>query len=114
MLATYVLTIGKRTLYVCVLSGVRRYVDGHSHKTVLRTLLKKRCPYDAATSTPKKRLLPFSGELGKIKAGSLCSAEHIYVLAIFCRIHSYTKLVLQNTQKSRKLVLQNTQKSRWS
>ena len=65
-------------------------------------------------STPKKRLLPFSGELGKIKAGSLCSAEHIYVLAIFCRIHSYTKLVLQNTQKSRKLVLQNTQKSRWS
>ena len=67
-----------------------------------------------ASSTPKKRLLPFSGELGKIKAGSLCSAEHIYVLAIFCRIHSYTKLVLQNTQKSRKLVLQNTQKSRWS
>ena len=44
MLATYVLTIGKRTLYVRVLSGVRRYVDGHSHKTVLRTLLKKRGP----------------------------------------------------------------------
>ena len=44
MLATYVLTIGKRTLYVRVLSGVRRHVDGHSHKTVLRTLLKKRGP----------------------------------------------------------------------
>ena len=44
MLATYVLTIGKRTLYVRVLSEVRRYVDGHSHKTILRTLLKKRGP----------------------------------------------------------------------
>ena len=44
MLATYVLTIGKRTLYVRVLSGVRRYVDGHSHKTVLRILLKNRGP----------------------------------------------------------------------
>ena len=44
MLAMYVLTIGKRAPYVRVLSGVSRYVDGHSHKTVLRTLLKKRGP----------------------------------------------------------------------
>ena len=44
MLATYVRAIGRRTLYVRVFGGVRGYVDGHSHKTVLRTLLKKRGP----------------------------------------------------------------------
>ena len=58
-----------------------------------------------SSSSPKKRLLPFSGELGKIKAGSLCSAERIYILALFCRTHLYTKLVLQNTQKSRWLYI---------
>jgi len=59
----------------------------------------------ALASSPKKRLLPFSGELGKIKAGSLCSAERIYILALFCRTHLHTKLVLQNTQKSRWLYI---------
>ena len=44
MLATYVRAIGRRTLYVRVFGGVRGYVDGHSHKTVLRALLKKRGP----------------------------------------------------------------------
>ena len=42
--AIYVRAIGKRTLYVRVFGGVRGYVDGHSHKTVLPTLLKRRGP----------------------------------------------------------------------
>ena len=49
----------------------------------------------------KKGVLPFSGKPGKIKAGSLCSTERIYILDLFCRAHLYTKLALQNTQKSR-------------